>query len=172
MVSPARLKEPLRRSPDGNLIAISWEEAEKLLREKLTEAKSSVACISGDPTSSVNELLSSIVESRGSADFYFMPDDEQAALVAWKAMGGLGRLGYDLDNSDFILAIGANMLESWGTVARNRKNFSEKRPAGQEAQLKFAYAGPVQNNTAAGADWWLPCRDGMEAELALASPIC
>ena len=167
MVSPARLKEPLRRSPDGSLIAISWEEAEKLLREKLAEAKSSTACISGDPTSSVNELLSSIVESRGSADFYFMPDDEQAALAAWKAMGGLGRLGYDLDNSDFILAIGANMLESWGTVARNRRNFSEKRPAGQEAQLKFAYAGPVQNNTAAGADWWLPCRDGMEAELAL-----
>lgn len=59
------------------------------------------------------------------------------------------------------------MLESWGTVARNRKSFSAKRPAGQDARMKFAYAGPVQNNTAAGADWWLPCRDGMEMELAL-----
>lgn len=167
MVSPARLKEPLRRTPDGALVAISWEEAEKLLREKLTEAKDSTACISGDPTSTINELLSSLMESRGSADFYFMPDDEQAALTAWNAMGGFGRLGYDVDNSDFILAIGANMLESWGTVARNRKNFSAKHPTGQEAQMKFAYAGPVQNNTAAGADWWLPCRDGMEMELAL-----
>ena len=112
MVSPARLKEPLRRTPDGALVAISWEEAEKLLREKLAEAGGSTACISGDPTSTVNELLSSLVESRGSADFYFMPDDEQAALAAWSAMGGMGRLGYDVDNSDFILAIGANMLES------------------------------------------------------------
>ncbi len=85
-----------------------------------------------------------------------MPDDEQAALTAWDAMGGLGRLGYDVDNSDFILAIGANMLESWGTVARNRKSFSAKRPAGQDARMKFAYAGPVQNNTAAGAEWSLP----------------
>ncbi len=167
MVSPARLKEPLRRTPDGALVAISWDEAEKLLKEKLIEAKGSTACISGDPTSTINELLSSLMESRGSANFYFMPDDEQAALTAWNAMGGLGRLGYDVDNSDFILAIGANMLESWGTVARNRKNFSAKHPAGQEAQMKFAYAGPVQNNTAAGADWWLPCRDGMEMELAL-----
>ncbi len=167
MVSPARLKEPLRRTPDGALVAISWEDAEKLLREKLAEAGGSTACISGDPTSTVNELLSSLVESRGSADFYFMPDDEQAALAAWSAMGGMGRLGYDVDNSDFILAIGANMLESWGTVARNRRNFSAGRPAGQEARVKFAYAGPVQNNTAAGADWWLPCRDGMEMELAL-----
>ncbi len=167
MVSPARLKEPLRRTPDGALVAISWEEAETLLKEKLAEAKGSTACISGDPTSTINELLSSLVESRGSTDFYFMPDDEQAALTAWDAMGGLGRLGYDVDNSDFILAIGANMLESWGTVARNRKSFSAKRPAGQDARMKFAYAGPVQNNTAAGADWWLPCRDGMEMELAL-----
>ena len=32
MVSPARLKDPLRRTPDGALVAISWEEAETLLK--------------------------------------------------------------------------------------------------------------------------------------------
>ncbi len=167
MVSPSRLKTPLRRSADGAYVAISWEEAERLLVEKTREAGASIACVSGDPTSSVNEVFSAFLNSRGSRDFYFMPDEEQAALRAWHAMGGKGRIGYDLEGSDFILAIGANVLESWGTVARNRKVYSAGRPAGKQPTLKLAYAGPTQNNTAAGADWWLPVKPGTELALAL-----
>lgn len=166
-VSPARLKEPLKRSPDGAYVAISWEEAEQLLKDNALAAKGSTACISGDPTSSVNEVFSGLLNATGSTDFYLMPGEEQPAAKAWSLMGGQGRLGYDIEHSDFILAIGANVLESWGTVARNRRAFKAGRPAGEEATLKFAYAGPVQNNTAAGADWWLPIKPGTEMALAL-----
>lgn len=166
-VSPARLKTPLRRSPDGAYVAISWEEAETLLKTKAQEARGATACISGDPTSSVNEVFTGLLSATGSSDFYFMPGEELPALKAWSLMGGQGRLGYDIERSDFILSIGANFLESWGTVARNRRAFSAKRPAGQEPSLKVAYAGPVQNNTASVADWWLPIRPDGEMALAL-----
>ena len=51
--SPARLKRPLLRNSDGGYREITWEEAEKLLLEKLAAAKKqtehdSVVCISGD----------------------------------------------------------------------------------------------------------------------------
>ena len=166
-VSQARLKEPLLRSSDGAYRAISWAEAEKLLKEKFEKAGNSVAAISGDPTSSINEVISGILAARGSADFFFMPDEEQPALRAWEAMGGKGRIGYDIENSDCVIAVGAPILESWGVVAGNRSVFDRTHPAGQEATQKIVYAGPVQNNTAAGADLWLPIKPGTEMALLL-----
>ena len=166
-VSPARLKTPLRRSPDGAYVAITWTEAETLLKQKLQEAGSSVAAVSGDPTSSINEVLTSILNQRGSSDFYFMPDEEQPAAVAWEAMGGQGRLGYDMENSDCILAVGAPVLESWGVVAANRSAFNRTHPVAGEPTQKLLYAGALQNNTAAGADLWLPMKPGTDMALLL-----
>ncbi|MBQ5728035.1 MAG: molybdopterin-dependent oxidoreductase, partial [Mailhella sp.] len=166
-VSPSRLRTPLLRSADGVHKAISWAEAEKILKAKFAEAGRSVAAISGDPTSSINEVISGILKAQGSADFYFMPDEEQPALRAWEAMGGKGRIGYDIENSDCILSVGAPLLESWGVVAANRSAFDRTHPAGQEATQKIAYASPVQNNTAAGADLWLPIKPGTEMALLL-----
>ena len=166
-VSPARLKTPLRRSADGAYIAITWAEAEKLLKEKVQEAGSSVAAVSGDPTSSINEVLSSILNQKGSSDFYFMPDEETSASVAWEAMGGQGRLGYDMEGSDCVLAVGAPVLESWGVVAANRSLFNRTHPVAGEAAQKLLYAGAVQNNTAAGADLWLPMKPGTDMALLL-----
>lgn len=166
-VSPARLKKPLRRTADGAYVAISWEEAEALLKEHMQKAGSSVAALSGDPTSSINEVLSAMLAQRGSADFYLMPDEEQPAAAAWAAMGGQGRLGYDIEHSDCILAVGAPILESWGVVAANRSVFDRTHPVGKKPTQMFLYASAVQNNTAAGADLWLPIKPGTEMTLLL-----
>ena len=166
-VSPARLKTPLRRSADGAYVAVTWEQAEKLLLEKMQQAGSSVAAVSGDPTSSINEVLSSILNQKGSSDFYFMPDEETPAAAAWEAMGGQGRLGYDIEGSDCILAVGAPVLESWGVVAENRSVFNRTHPVAGKATQKLIYAGAVQNNTAAGSDLWLPMKPGTDMALLL-----
>jgi len=166
-VSPSRLKTPLVRSADGVYRAVSWKEAEQILKTKFAEAGKSVAAISGDPTSSINEVISGILKARGSSDFYFMPDEEQPALRAWEAMGGKGRIGYDIENSDCVLSVGAPLLESWGVVAANRSVFDRTHPVAQEATQKIVYASPVQNNTAAGADLWLPIKPGTEMALLL-----
>ena len=165
-VSPSRIKKPLLRSADGAYNAVTWAAAEKLLKEKVAAAGKSIAVFSGDPTSSINEILSAILRTRGSKDFYFMPDDEQPALAAWASMGGKGRIGYDIENSDCILAA-APILESWGVVAGNRATFNSHHPAGAAATQKIIYVGPVQNNTAAGADLWLPVKPGTETVLML-----
>ena len=166
-VSPSRLKEPLKRSADGAYRAISWKEAEKLLKEKIENAGKSIAAVSGDPTSSINELLSAILKQKGSSDYYFMPDEEQPAATAWAAMGGHSRIGYDIENSDCVMAVGAPLLESWGVVASNRSVFDRKHPVGGEATQQLIYAGPLQNNTAAGADLWLPAKPGTDIALLL-----
>lgn len=165
--SPARLKRPLRKAPDGAFVSISWEEAERLLARACSRAGRDLACISGDANGTMNELLSAFVARCGSDRFFLMPSEAQPAARAWELMGGRGRPGYDLPHSDFILAAGADVLETWGPVVGNRRAWGDARPAGREPAMRLAYAGPVQNNTAAGADLWLPLRPGTELCLLL-----
>ncbi len=169
LYSPARMKRPLKRSPDGAYVMISWEEAEAMLLDGLKAAKGgdALACISGDDNGTINELLSAFVHQSGSKSFFLMPGEAQPAAKAWDLMGGEGQIGYDIEKSDFVLAIGANVLEAWGTAIRNRHAFGASHPHGAEPTAQFVYAGPVLNNTATGADDWLPIRPGTESAFAL-----
>ncbi len=162
--SPARLKRPLRRTADGTFVAIPWYEAEALLRAELVKAArdGGLMCLSGDENGTMNELLSALTVAMGSSDFYLMPGEAQTTAAAWKSLGGRGRVGYDFARSDFVLAVGAGVLENWGPVVGNRRAWGRARPQDGEPAMRLAYAGPVQNNTAAGADWWLPIRPGSE----------
>lgn len=171
LFSPARVKRPLLRSPDGGFLEIEWEKARRILLEKLQQAGKNTAFISGDETGSINEVISAFAGSLGSKDVFLMPSDNQSATRAAGLMGLNGRLGYDLENSDYILAIGANILESWGTVVRNRRIYRDATPAPQKeagaSSAVFAYAGPLQHQTAAVAKPWLPIYPGTEGVLAL-----
>lgn len=159
----SRVKRPLKRGPDGGYTYINWEEAEQILIEKTKEAHGSLAFLTADTSSSLNDVFSAFTAENGSQDFFFMPSDELAANYAWRAMGGLGKIGYDIANSDCILAVGANFLDSWGTVAHNRAVFNESHPNdGSEASQAVYYAGAMQNNTAVVADAWIPVKPGTE----------
>jgi len=175
--SPARVQRPLKRGPDGGFTEISWKEALDLCLAKFNAAGSNVAFISGDENGSTNEVLSSFAGALGSKDVYLMPSEGQCAAKAAELMGLPAQIGYDLENSDFVLSIGANLLESWGTVVRNRRIFKQAKPVAvankangvqpDKGAVTFAYAGPVQNGTAAVANAWLPIYPGTEGILAL-----
>lgn len=162
LYAESRIKRPLKRGPDGGYAYTSWEDAEKILKEKTSEANGSLAFLSADSSSSLNDVYSAFTAQNGSEDFFFMPSDEQAANLAWHALGGSGRIGYDIENSDCILAVGANFLDSWGTVAHNRAVFNETHPNAEDAGQAIYYAGAMQNNTAVVADLWLPVKTGTE----------
>ena len=96
--------------------------------------------------------------------------------TAVQLMGGVGQAGYELENSDYVLSVGADLLESWGTVLRNRKIFFASRSSDDElkreqaaqaaqtlAQNKYVYCGPVQNATALACEQWLPINPGTES---------
>lgn len=165
--APSRVRRPLMRSSDGAYIAISWDKAMQKLTEKAKQAKASVASLSGDHTGSINDFYSSFLSKLGSADCYLMPSEEQNAQTAWHNMGGQGRIGYNIEEADYIFAIGATYLENWGAVVYNRKDYSKKRPTEGAKALTFTYAGTSQTNTAACADYYLPCNVASETVIAL-----
>jgi len=154
MNSPTRIKAPMLNGKE-----ISWDDANKLVSEKLAAAGSKVAVISGDQTGTVNEVFSGLLASQGSDAFYSMPSDMQAADKAWTGlMGGSGQIGYDMENADVVLLAGADALESWGPTVANMKAFANNENG------KFIFAGPMQTRTASVTSKWVPVpAEGMAA---------
>ena len=177
LYSPGRLRRPLLKAPDGGYNEIDWQTAVNLLQEKLTEAGKDTAFISGDETTTTNEVLSALASALGSDQVFLMPSEGQSAAKAAALMGLNAQIGYDLEKSDYVLAIGANLLETWGPVVRNRRIFKEAHPhpvrnAAQgiteaESSAPLIYAGSVQNATASVAKTWLPIYPGSEGILAM-----
>jgi menaquinone reductase, molybdopterin-binding-like subunit len=162
MYSPSRVKNP--KLKDGSSFKdISWDEAEEMLAEKIKAAGSSVAMISGDETGSVTDVLAGLVGKAGSDKSFLMPGESAPAAAALAMLGGDGQVGYDIENANYVLMLGADALGSWGNVARNGKAFSASREKG----VKYIYVGPAQNGTTAVADSWIPCAAGTEPVLAM-----
>ncbi|MUM78733.1 molybdopterin-dependent oxidoreductase [Pseudodesulfovibrio sp. F-1] len=154
MYSPTRIKAPRLNGAE-----ISWDEARKIVAEKLAAAGSRVAVISGDQSGTINEVFSALLTSKGSDGFYAMPCEMQTADKAWRGlMGGSGQIGYDLENADVVLLAGADALESWGPTVANMQAFAANDSG------KFIFAGPMQTRTAAVTSKWVPVpTEGMAA---------
>ena len=195
---PSRLKQPLARNSSGLLSPVSWEEAFNLLASKLANASAThnsmpgfkpstiangqgasfsneaVVCVAGDEGSVGALALRQFLVAQGRAEFYSMPGHKSSLSAAWQLMGGTGQPGYDIENSDYVLSVGADLLESWGPVLRNRKVFSNTafndnhfetkfEDENKYSKSKYVYCGPVQNATALACQQWLPVKPGMEA---------
>ena len=171
LYSPSRVKTPLKRMPDGNFQSISWDEAITLLAGHLKNAsrtKDSLLCISGDQHGvTANELLSACAGACGSSRFFLMPGEIQPAARAARLMGADAQPGYDLEKSDYVLMIGANALETWGPVIRNRRAFAEGRPHGEPPATTWTYCSATRVNSAAAVNSWVPVAAGTEAVFAL-----
>lgn len=155
--SPVRAAGPMKKVGEGKYEPTTWEEALSTLAGKVKGGK--VAVVSGDATGTANEVLSAFASKLGGS-FYQMPGEGLAADNAWlNVMNGAGKVGYDLENADYVLMVGADALDSWGTTTRNQSVFGSGKAA-------FDYAGPVQNRSAAVSGKWVPVSpDGYTAFL-------
>lgn len=165
---PARVKSPLKKTAAGGHEPISWEDAAALLAEKAKEAGSASAVITGDVNGTTREVFSAFLGKLGSSDLYPMPCEQQTAAMAWNGlMGASGLPGFDIENSDCVLALGADLLESSGTPVRNAKAFSRARPMGETPRVTWIACGPLKNRTAAVSDIFVAVPPGGEGIFAL-----
>ncbi len=162
--SPARIKEPMKREGDG-FVPLSWEQATQELTDKLSSLRgkeNQVACVSGDETSSANEILAGLLRGLGSEKFFFHPGEATLFHHTWQGlMGGSGHLGFDLSGADLVLALGPDLLESWGNAVYHQKLRGQ-------GSFRLISAGPVRNSTATVAERWIPVHSDSLGHLALA----
>ena len=168
LYDPARVKAPLKKNGD-KFEEISWEDAIAMVSGKLADIRTAgspekLACIADKNQGSVSGLFQRLLKTFGSPNFYTMPTLESYLELTASSLHGQGTtLGFDLENSDFVLSFGAGVIEGWGSpVACFKANASRKERGAKLYQIE-----PRLSNTAANADKWIPIKSGTEADLAL-----
>ena len=153
-------------SPPAHLL---WPEAISQVAARLKKtAPEKVLIIEGLSSTSNSDLICQFARTCSIVNLF--PEDalETGADRLGKKMAD-GRLnsGYDLENSNYILAFGASILESERPLARNLRMWGKIRRE-RPNQAKVVVIDPRYSVTAAKADEWIPVNPGAEGALAMA----
>src|SRR3954463_15797353 len=175
---PDRLREPMRRRPDGTFAPVSWDEAFAEIDERLTPileqgGRDAVAVYLGNPSA---HNLSSMLYGRvflkalGTRNVYSASTVDQypKQLACGYMFGSATTVPVpDLDRCDWLLVLGANPAASNGSLmpaptARGRLQAIRDRGG------RVVVVDPRRSRTAELADEWVPIRPGTDALLLFA----
>ena len=164
--NPDRLRTPQARK-DGKLVDITWDEAWKLLGEKLGASANGarVAWFTGTVSGHQATLIGEHMKALGSTHQYAHEVINNAVGRAVnQAMLGEAAPRLALDKAKLILSFGADFLGTWVSPVHFSTEYGKFR-SGQRGVL--VVAEPKMSLTGANADLWLAVRPGTEGVLAL-----
>jgi anaerobic selenocysteine-containing dehydrogenase len=180
LYDPGRILSPLKRTNkekgkeiDPKWVPISWDQALNEVTQRLKSLREvaqphKLLLFSGLNTVSSEDMIARFADVFGTSNL--IPgnglDAETEKSGNWMADGHYTSTAYDLDHTNYILAFGADMLESsrpltrflrkWGKLRREKPN-----------RTKVVVINPRYSVTAAKSDEWIPINPGTDAALAL-----
>ena len=163
-----RVVKPLKQE-GGRWKEIEWNEALDILAQKLREFREkresyTLACVDGYGHGLMSNLIKRFCKSYGTPNYLKMPSADDASSLAIELMQGhKGQIGFDLENSDYILSFGSQLLEGWGIPVRMQRVYANSL----KTKTKIVQIEPRLSDTAAKAHELLPLKPGTEAALAL-----
>ncbi len=166
---PSRIRAPRVRQPDGNFKDVTWDEAIKLLADKLGAAQGKVAVITGGGHGTFHDLLASWTAALGGRMVSYEPFDHEAIRSANRTVFGLDQLpAHDFAKAKYVASFGADFLETWLSPTENQRGFAAAHGYTDGEMARHVSFGPRLNLTAMNADRWQVVRPGGEAAVALA----
>ncbi len=174
LYNPDRIREPVRRNSSGKLEAISWDEAEKTLSEKIQgirgEGMGKVVFLTNNVSGTLRKLIGDWLSAIGNGKhivyetFAYEPLKE-----ANKVTFGVDKIPtYNIDKAKFLLSFGADFLETWLSPVEYARKFSQMHGFKRDKGMgKFVHVEPRRSLTGANADEWVAIKPGTEAFLAL-----
>ena len=181
LYDPGRISTPLKRtSPmkgreaDPGWTSISWSQALSEIGGRLKALRDrgqshQLLLLYGLNTISDQDLIHRFADAYGTPNVISGDALEAEAEKAgeWMADGHYTQSGYDLANTNYILAFGASILESEKPLARNLRMWGKIRRE-RPNRAKVVVIDPRYSVTAARADQWLPINPGTDGALAMA----
>ena len=181
LYDPERITTPLRRTNpargkgiDPGWEAISWGEALDEVAGRLKSLRDGgephrLLILNGLNPTSDEDITRYFARSYGTPNFFAadVPDGEADRAGGWLADGHYARSAYDLENTNYILAFGASILESEKPVARNLRMWGKIRRE-RPNRAKIVVIDPRYSVTAAKSDRWVPVNPGTDGALAMA----
>jgi anaerobic selenocysteine-containing dehydrogenase len=151
--------------------AISWDEALKILANKLRDMRQKargLVCVSGKREGTVSELFSRFLYAYGSPNYNVMPAAADAeSLGLFVSQGNSDPLGYDLENAKMVISFGSGYIDGWGSPSRMMMAFGGWRSNSKRDRTKIIQVETRGSLSASKADEWVAVAPGTEAALAL-----
>ncbi|MCV7176131.1 molybdopterin-dependent oxidoreductase [Mycolicibacterium sphagni] len=177
---PDRLRQPMVRRPDGNHVAVSWDdayaEAERVLRPVLdSDGIRALTVYIGNPVAHNSDLASYIgallgFAQAGGMQGYYSPgtvDQWPLNVVSCLLFGGMwnGPIP-DLYRADHLMVLGANPAASQGSMLSAPDIMSLLKDV--KARGAVVVVDPRRTATAERASEWVPIQPGTDALLLFA----
>lgn len=176
LYDPDRIRRPLKRAGkrgDGKWLEIDWDEAIGLVTERLRALRDAgrpegLVVVGGQYRGLMRLLWGRFLDAIGSPNYVSMAIGcDTSDTVLSLTQGVRGQIGYDLENTNYVLSFGVNLLEgSWSPVWQMRA-FADLHQGRPGRRVKIVQADVRFSMTAAKADEWLPVRPGTDGALAL-----
>lgn len=181
LYDPERILSPLKRTNkekgkgiDPKWNPISWDQALNELTQRLKSLRDvaqphKLLLFSGLNTVSSEDVIARFADAFGTSNVISGNglDFETEKSGNWMADGHYAETAYDLDHTNYILAFGADMLESSRPLSRFLRKWGKLRRE-KPNRTKVVVINPRYSVTAAKSDEWIPIHPGTDAALALA----
>lgn len=177
LYNPDRIKNPLqRRGARGSneWEEISWDTAVDLLAQRLRDVKAQgrpheTALLVGKRGEGTPYLLDRFMKSYGSPNLIWCPTlSKESVTKTYGLMEGNEEYrGYDLKNTQYILAFGDVLLQNPNCCMPLLSSLKHLRFNQPGKRVKLLVADSRLSNTAAKADEWVAITPGSEGALAL-----
>jgi len=181
LYDPGRIGSPLKRTNpekgkgiDPKWVSISWEQALGEVTGRLTRLRekggpNKLLLLYGLNTISSQDMILRFAEAYGTPNLISGDglESETEKTGNWMADGHFTQTAYDLGQSNYILAFGADMLESSEPLARYLREWGKIRRE-KPNRTKIVVINPRYSLTAARSDQWVPINPGTDGALAMA----
>src|SRR3954471_18878116 len=174
---PDRLREPMRKQPDGTFAPVSWDEAfaeiDARLMPLVRDSRDAAAVYIGNP--SAHNLATMLygrvlLKALGSRNIYSgtTVDQYPKQLPSGLMFGSATTVPVpDLDRCEWLLVLGANPAASNGSLM-TAPNARGRLQAIRDRGGRVVVVDPRRSRTAELADEWVPIRPGTDALLLFA----
>jgi molybdopterin-containing oxidoreductase family iron-sulfur binding subunit len=173
--NPYRFRQPGVRDSRGVLQPASWDDAEQVFAAKLRDARgrgaNRIAWIGRLETGPFDDLVSTWLTALGSTRrlAYETFDYHTIQAAADAAFGRAEIPQFDLDRAEFVLAFGAEFLETWISNVELTNAYARLRARRlHDPNGAFVWVSPRLSLTGLNADGWIPAPPGSEAAIAFA----
>ncbi len=176
LYSPERIQHPRRQLGErgsGDWEEISWDEALSMVAGKLGELRAdgqahSVAFLHGELRGQMRGLVGRFMQAYGSPNVISQDSlgEGLARLTMLLTQGVNAYPVYDLNNANYVVAFGSNLLEASRHVIGYLGSLAFMR-RGRPQRGKLVSVHPRMALTGVKADEWVPIRPGTYAALAL-----
>lgn len=178
LYDPDRIRTPLKRvgkRGEGKWQPIPWEEALATVNNSLQRLREQgepqrLALWTGGPRGLMRSLWERFLEAFGSPN---LVDDryewEGPPMEGLHLTQGVQNLpAYDLENAQYVLSFGSNLLESFWSPVQALQGYGSFRRGRPDRRGKWVQIEPRLSITGMKADEWIPAPPGSEGEIALA----